>query len=447
MSPAVQEIIQEEIDKHSILSTSSAEYSISRNYIQQLLDMPWGKFTKDNFDLHFAEETLDKSHFGLTDVKKRILEFIAVQILTSKKANENQTEQLEDNKNKIEKNGKNDRQLENIHNSGKIICLIGPPGVGKTSIATSIADCLQRQYYRIALGGLQDVSEIKGHRRTYIGAYAGKIVQALKRADSMNPVIILDEIEKICNSAYGNPADTLLEVLDKQQNNEFLDNYLDIPIDLSKVLFVCTGNVKERISPALADRMEFIEIEGYSTNEKMNIAREYIIPRIGEETGISHDNIVLSDEILHDIIVKYSIEPGVRLLTQNIEALFRFHAVSMARGNHEKFNVTSESLKEVFKRNYFSGVEAFKNVSPGVIYSIYANENGNVAIYELIATSQDKKAHRSITITGGVDKVLDETARLALTYVKLLLAKIDPNNHFYESVFTYFLYFCFLQSF
>ncbi|XP_039120831.1 lon protease homolog, mitochondrial-like isoform X3 [Dioscorea cayenensis subsp. rotundata] len=298
--PHVLQVIEEELTKLQLLEASSSEFNVTRNYLDWLTALPWGNYSDENFDVHRAQMILDEDHYGLTDVKERILEFIAVGKLRGT-------------------------------SQGKIICLSGPPGVGKTSIGRSIARALNRKFYRFSVGGLADVAEIKGHRRTYIGAMPGKMVQCLKNVGTSNPLVLIDEIDKLGRGHAGDPASALLELLDPEQNANFLDHYLDVPIDLSKVLFVCTANVVEMIPNPLLDRMEVIAIAGYITDEKVHIARDYLEKATREACGINPDQVEVTDAALLALIENYCREAGVRNLQKQIEKIYRKIALKIVR--------------------------------------------------------------------------------------------------------------------
>ncbi|XP_043720503.1 lon protease homolog, mitochondrial-like isoform X2 [Telopea speciosissima] len=298
--PHVLQVIEEELTKLQLLEASSSEFNVTRNYLDWLTALPWGNYSDENFDVHRAQEILDEDHYGLTDVKERILEFIAVGKLRGS-------------------------------SQGKIICLSGPPGVGKTSIGRSVARALNRKFYRFSVGGLADVAEIKGHRRTYIGAMPGKMVQCLKNVGTANPLVLIDEIDKLGRGHAGDPASALLELLDPEQNANFLDHYLDVPIDVSKVLFVCTANVVEMIPNPLLDRMEIITIAGYITDEKMHIARDYLEKTTREACGIKPEQVEVTDAALLALIENYCREAGVRNLQKHIEKIYRKIALQLVR--------------------------------------------------------------------------------------------------------------------
>ncbi|MQM01521.1 hypothetical protein Taro_034279, partial [Colocasia esculenta] len=298
--PHVLQVIEEELTKLQLLEASSSEFNVTRNYLDWLTALPWGNYSDENFDVHHAQKILDEDHYGLSDVKERILEFIAVGKLRGT-------------------------------SQGKIVCLSGPPGVGKTSIGRSIARALNRKFYRFSVGGLADVAEIKGHRRTYIGAMPGKMVQCLKSVGTANPLVLIDEIDKLGRGHAGDPASALLELLDPEQNANFLDHYLDVPIDLSKVLFVCTANVIEMIPNPLLDRMEVIALAGYITDEKMHIARDYLEKTTREACGIRPEQVEVTDGALLSLIENYCREAGVRNLQKHIEKIYRKIALKLVR--------------------------------------------------------------------------------------------------------------------
>mmetsp|Transcript_16848 Transcript_16848/g.27817 ORF Transcript_16848/g.27817 Transcript_16848/m.27817 type:complete len:760 (-) Transcript_16848:324-2603(-) len=295
--------IKEEMERLSSLEASSSEFNVTRNYLEWLTSLPWGLHSNENFSIRRAERVLDRDHYGLEDVKNRILEFIAV-----------------------------GKRLGAVP-QGKIVCLMGPPGVGKTSIGKSIAEALGREFYRFSVGGLFDVAEIKGHRRTYIGAMPGKLIQCLKKTQTSNPVIMIDEIDKIGQGHRGDPSSALLEVLDPSQNGSFMDHYLDVPVDLSRVLFICTANVTESIPGPLADRMEFIRLSGYILQEKLEIAKEYLSPTALKETGLSREEVELTDDALEALIRWYCREAGVRNLQKHINRVYRKAALHLVKAD------------------------------------------------------------------------------------------------------------------
>lgn len=307
--------------KLSVLEPAGSEFNVTRNYLDWLTQLPWGHYSTDAFDLSVAKQILDEDHYGLQDVKDRILEFMAVAKLRG-------TVQ------------------------GKILCLVGPPGVGKTSIGKSIARALSRQYYRFSVGGLSDVAEIKGHRRTYVGAMPGKVVQALKKVQTANPLVLIDEIDKLGRGHQGDPASALLELLDPEQNGSFLDHYLDVPLDLSRVLFVCTANTTDTIPGPLLDRMEVINLSGYVAQEKKEIAKKYLIPAAQEAAGVQADQVSLSDEAIEVLNRQYCRESGVRNLKKHIEKLYRKAALKLVQQNTEAKKDNIEVIKPENLKDY-----------------------------------------------------------------------------------------------
>lgn len=290
----VQDVIDEELTKLNFLENSSSEFNVTRNYLDWLTSIPWGVMSEENLDIDRASEILDHDHYGMEDIKKRILEFIAVSSLKGS-------------------------------TQGKILCFYGPPGVGKTSIARSIARALNREYFRFSVGGMTDVAEIKGHRRTYVGAMPGKLIQCLKKTKTENPLVLIDEVDKIGKGYQGDPSSALLELLDPEQNANFLDHYLDVPIDLSKVLFICTANVLHTIPEPLRDRMELIEMSGYVAEEKVAIAKQYLIPQAKKDSGVTDENIKIEENALTALIKSYCRESGVRNL-QKVSSSFEIKA-------------------------------------------------------------------------------------------------------------------------
>lgn len=311
----VMNVIDEELNKLSLLDNHSSEFSVTRNYLDWLTSLPWGKQTVENLEIKPARQILEEDHYGMEDIKKRILEFIAIS------------------------------QLKGTA-QGKIICFHGPPGVGKTSIAKSIARALNREYYRFSVGGMSDVAEIKGHRRTYVGAMPGKLVQCLKRTKTENPLVLIDEVDKMGHGYQGDPSAALLELLDPEQNSNFLDHYLDVPIDLSRVLFICTANYTNSIPEPLKDRMEMIEVRGYTDEEKLAIAQRYLVPASRETTGLKEDNILITDDALKEMISTHCKEEGVRNLQKHIERVMRKTAYKIVEEQCQRVEVTKENLQE-----------------------------------------------------------------------------------------------------
>ncbi|MCQ2143467.1 MAG: endopeptidase La, partial [Bacteroidales bacterium] len=383
-SPEVQEIFEKEMMKLERYNPSSPDYSIQYNYIQFMLDLPWGELSVDNLDLRNAQKVLDEDHYGLETVKERIIEYLAVLKL------------------------KGDMK-------SPILCLYGPPGVGKTSLGKSIARSLGRKYVRIALGGVHDESEIRGHRKTYIGALPGRILNAISRAGTSNPVIVLDEIDKIAADYKGDPSSALLEALDPEQNTAFHDNYLDIDYDLSNVLFITTANTTDTIQPALKDRMEMISVSGYLAEEKVEIARNYLVPKQVKEHGLSGKDLRFSDEAISEIIDKYTHESGVRGLEKQIAKAARVTAKKIAL--EEKHPVT---IKPAHLKEYLGLPTAFHdlqkgNEAPGVVTGLaWTQMGGEILFVESIIS----KGKGNLSMTGNLGDVMKESAQIAYQYIK-----------------------------
>jgi len=373
-----------EADKLSRLNPASGEYSVQYSYCQTLLELPWDEVTVDNFDLEHARQVLDEDHFGLEKVKERILEHLAVLKL------------------------KNDLK-------SPILCLYGPPGVGKTSLGKSIARALERKYVRMSLGGLHDESEIRGHRKTYIGAMPGRIIQNIKKTKSSNPVFVLDEIDKVTKQYNGDPASALLEVLDPEQNVEFHDNYLEVEYDLSKVMFIATANTLNTISPPLRDRLELIEVSGYLVEEKTEIARRHLIPKQLENHGVHAEDVSFSSEVLEFVIEHYTRESGVRELDKKIARIIRRIARKLGFGETYRKELTKEDIREYlgvieYTREAYQGNE-FAGVVTGLAWTAAGGEI-------LFVESSLSKGKGNLTITGNLGDVMKESAVLAMEYLK-----------------------------
>ena len=375
---------EKEFKKLKRVNPQVAEFSVTMNYLDLLLDLPWNEYTEDNFDLQKVKKVLDKDHFGLEKVKERILEHLAVLKL------------------------KGDMKAP-------IICLVGPPGVGKTSLGKSIATALQRKFVRMSLGGLHDESEIRGHRKTYIGAMPGRIVQSLKKVQSSNPVFILDEIDKVGKDFRGDPSSALLEVLDPEQNSTFHDNYLDLEYDLSKVLFIATANSLNTIQPALLDRMEIIQISGYSTEEKVEIAKKHLIPEQRVEHGLKAKHVKLSTKIITKIIQDYTRESGVRSLNRQIASVMRNTAKKVAMEETYDTSIQSEDLKGILGPTKFSR-DAYQKINvPGVVIGLaWTSVGGDILFIEASLS----KGKGKIQLTGNLGDVMKESATTALSFIK-----------------------------
>ena len=379
-----KEIFDKELNKLQRINPQMAEYSVVMNYLDLLLDLPWNEFTKDNFNLQSVKKVLDKDHFGLQKVKERIIEHLAVLKL------------------------KGDMKAP-------ILCLVGPPGVGKTSLGKSVAKALKRKFVRMSLGGLHDESEIRGHRKTYIGAMPGRIIQSLKKSGSSNPVFILDEIDKVGKDFRGDPSSALLEVLDPEQNNAFHDNYLELEYDLSKVLFIATANNLSTIQPALRDRMEIIQISGYSEEEKLEIAKRHLIPKLREDHGLKAKNISINKRSLQKIIAKYTRESGVRNLNRQIASVMRYAAKEIAMGNQERVQVKHNQLVDILGPSRFSrDVYDQSKVSGVAVGLAWTSVGGDILFVEASLSPGKGK----ITLTGNLGDVMKESATTALSYIK-----------------------------
>jgi ATP-dependent Lon protease len=399
-SEEVQGTFAKELDKLRRLNPAAAEYSVQVNYIQTLLDLPWGECTPDNLDLINARLVLDTDHFGLDDVKDRILEHLAVLKL------------------------KGDLK-------SPILCLYGPPGVGKTSLGKSVARALGRKYVRMSLGGLHDEAEIRGHRKTYIGAMPGRIIQSLKRAGSSNPVFILDEIDKVGQDFRGDPSSALLEVLDPEQNSTFFDNFLELEYDLSRVLFIATANTLSTISPALRDRMETIEITGYLVEEKLEIAKQHLLPKQLENHGVTADKLIIPPGVLEKIIDLYTRESGVRDLDKKLAKIVRVTAKNIASGSEYDPVLDEKTLGNIlgppkFIRDIYSG-----NDQAGVVTGLaWTPAGGEILFVESsISTGTGK-----LTLTGNLGEVMKESAVLALEYLKANNSLLDLPDNFTEKL-------------
>jgi ATP-dependent Lon protease len=383
-SKQVMEFFEKEMDKLGRMNPNAAEYSIQMNYIETLLELPWEECSKDNFDLKHAAKVLEKDHFGLEKVKKRILEYLAVLKL------------------------KGDMK-------SPILCLYGPPGVGKTSLGKSIAKALGRKYVRMSLGGLRDEAEIRGHRKTYIGAMPGRIIQNLKKVKKSNPVFVLDEIDKVGNSFQGDPSSALLEVLDPEQNTTFYDNYLELDYDLSKVMFIATANNLNTIQPALLDRMEIIDITGYTLEEKIQIAKNHLVPKQIEEHGMKKKQLRFTEEVLGFIVDHYTRESGVRTLEREIAKVVRAIALKVATKEEYNEQITKEEVREILGVSHFNRDKGLSNEIAGVVTGLAWTAVGGDILF--IETSLSKGKGK-LTLTGNLGDVMKESAVIALEYLK-----------------------------
>jgi Lon-like ATP-dependent protease len=456
MPDPVKKVFDEELSKLAHLEPAASEFNVTRNYLDWLTQIPWGRRSAENFGIQHARDVLDEDHHGLKDVKDRILEFIAV--------------------------GKLRGTVE-----GKILCMVGPPGVGKTSIGKSIARALGRQYYRFSVGGLTDVAEIKGHRRTYVGALPGRIIQALKKCQTENPLILIDEIDKIGRGHQGDPSSALLELLDPEQNSSFLDHYMDVPVDLSKVLFVCTANMTDTIPRPLLDRMEMIELSGYVADEKMAIADRYLSPQAKELAGLKDVAVQLDKEAITELINKYCRESGVRNLKKQIEKVYRKSALKIIQElgedafseekamteegkkaaaeaekdqtdikdtpenienetttdpprlalkvpDHVRIDITKDNLKDFVGPPVFTADRLYDVTPPGVAMGLAWTSMGGAALYieTILENALSYNSRPGLERTGNLKAVMKESTSIAYSFAKGFMAKKFPQNKFFE---------------
>lgn len=395
-SKEVKEHFERELKKLERMNVAAAEYSVQMNYLELLTDLPWNEYTKDNFDLKRCKKVLDADHYGLDKIKERILEYLAVLKL------------------------KGDMK-------SPILCFVGPPGVGKTSLGRSIAKALRRRYVRMSLGGLHDESEIRGHRKTYIGAMPGRIIQSLKKAKSSNPVFILDEIDKVGTDFRGDPSSALLEVLDPEQNTHFYDNFLELEYDLSRVLFIATANTTSTIQPALRDRMEIIYLSGYSLEEKVQIAKKHLIPKVREAHGLKASQVRISEAVLKAIIENYTRESGVRELERKLSAIMRHVAKSVAMNEKYHPEITMDALPKILGHERFDK-EIYQEAQPaGVAIGLAWTETGGDILFVETSLSKGKG---ELTLTGNLGNVMKESATAALSFIKAHAESlgIDPDD-------------------
>lgn len=395
----VKEKASYELKKLKGMNISSSEGSTIQSYLDWVFDLPWGKNTKERLDINRAEEVLNEEHYGLEDVKERILEYLSVKKMSGTL-------------------------------KGPILCLVGPPGVGKTSIARSIAKAINRKYVRMSLGGMRDEAEIRGHRRTYVGAIPGRIVYSLKEAKSMNPLILLDEIDKLSSDYKGNPGDALLEVLDSEQNKTFRDNYMELPIDLSKVLFITTANSLDTIPRPLLDRMEVVEVSGYTYEEKFNIARNHLIPKIFKEYKLNNEVITINDEAIRFVIDGYTRESGVRSLERVISSLIRKSMASILKKNLKGMNIDKAKVEELLGTKRYSFDEKMKEDKIGVVTGMaWTAYGGDTLPVEAMVMSGSGK----LQLTGQLGDVMQESAKAAYTYVRANASKYNIKEDFYKT--------------
>jgi len=398
MPAEVEKVAMEELGRLRVVPPQAAEYTVIRTYLDWLIDIPWAKETKDNLDIQRAKRILNEDHYDLEDVKDRLLEFLAVR--------------------KLKKSVK-----------GPIICFVGPPGVGKTSLGHSIARALGRKFIRISLGGIRDEAEIRGHRRTYVGALPGRIIQSIKRAGTKNPVFMLDEIDKVGADFRGDPSSALLEVLDPEQNDSFMDHYLDVPFDLSHVMFITTANVVDTIPPALKDRMEIIRISGYTVEEKYQIAKKYLIPKQLSENGLKKKDVSITKDAVYTIIIQYTREAGVRNLEREIGKVFRKIAKKLTLGETSPFKIEAKELSEYLGPPYFEKGKKMKKSEVGVATGLAWTPVGGEVLF---VESTKMKGKRNLILTGQMGDVMKESAEAGLSYIRANARSFGIDPDFYD---------------
>ena len=404
LTPEAQERVNEEIEKLRLLEPVSPEFNVTRTYLDWLTILPWGVFTDDSYDIAKAARILDRDHYGLADVKDRILEFLSVGILKG-----------------------------NI--SGSILCFVGPPGVGKTSLGRSIAHSIGRNFYRFSLGGIHDEAEIKGHRRTYIGALPGKFIQSMRTCKSANPVIMLDEVDKVGARYRGDPASALLEVLDPEQNRDFLDHYLDVRFDLSNVLFICTANQVDTIPRPLLDRMELIKLAGYILDEKMQIARRHLIPKQLAEHGVRKGQIRILNSAVREIIDGYAREPGVRGLEKHLKKIIRKSVKQIVEGKARTARVTAAEVPKLLEKRLFTDEALHKKPVPGVVMGLAWTSLGGDTLF--VEAGKVRTGKPGFKQTGQLGNVMVESSEIAYTFVRSFLDHDERAKDFFAKHFVH----------
>ena len=397
-SKQVQELFDKEINKLQRINPAAAEYPLTMNYVEYLLDLPWNEYTEDNFDLKRAKKILDKDHYGMDKVKDRVLEYLAVLKL------------------------KGDMKAP-------IVCLYGPPGVGKTSLGRSVAKALDRKYVRMSLGGLHDESEIRGHRRTYIGAMPGKVMQNIKKAASSNPVFILDEIDKVGSDFRGDPSSALLEVLDPEQNTAFTDNYIEVPYDLSKTIFIATANSLDTIQPALRDRMEIIEINGYTVEEKVEIAKKHLVPKQRKENGLKAKDISFTPKSLERLVTGYTRESGVRELERQVGSIMRKIASKIALEEKYDKSIKPGTVEELLKASKYDKEDYQEPQVAGVVAGLAWTRVGGEILYVETSLSKGKG---KLSLSGQLGDVMKESATAALSYLKAHAQRFGLDHRLFD---------------
>jgi len=397
-----------ELDRLSKLPTAAAEYGVIRTYLDWLTSLPWNKTTPDNLDIPHARAVLDEDHYGLKDIKERILEYLAVRKLKTERAARDTEEEKQAEAAELHDYIRRERE-------GVILCFVGPPGVGKTSLGQSIARAMGRKFIRQSLGGVRDEAEIRGFRRTYIGSMPGRIIQALRRIETRNPIFMLDEVDKLTSDFRGDPSSALLEVLDPEQNREFRDHYIDVPFDLSQVIFICTGNYLEAIPGPLRDRMEVIQLSGYTDQEKIAIAQGYLIPRQIKENGLHHDEVKFTDGALTQFIRDYTREAGVRSLERQIARVCRKLATKIAEGTAAQVTIDTPDVLSYLGKPRFYGEIAERTQLPGVATGLaWTPVGGDIMFIE----ATQMPGSRGFQLTGQLGDVMRESAQAAMSYVR-----------------------------
>lgn len=394
----VRQKLKKEIERYRNLSGSSSESVVARGYIETLLELPWNDMSTDNTDLDRAEKILNDDHYGLSDVKERVLEFLSVRNLTNK-------------------------------GESPIICLVGPPGTGKTSIARSIAAALEKKYVRICLGGVRDEAEIRGHRKTYVGAMPGRIINALKTAGTANPLILLDEIDKVSSDYKGDTSAALLEVLDSEQNSRFRDHYVELPVDLSEVLFIATANSVSDIPKPLLDRMELIEVSSYTENEKFHIAKEHLVEKQKEKNGLKKDQLTITDSALRDVIRYYTIEAGVRGLERTIGKICRKAARQIYQKNEESIKIKKNNIKDYLGNVKYMPEKRSDKADIGIVRGLAWTSVGGVTLEVEVNVLPGKG---ELALTGKMGDVMKESAQAGLSYIRSISDKYDIRPEFYK---------------
>ena len=401
MPAEVEKVAMKQLERLKVMQPSSAEYTVTRTYLEWLVELPWSVTTEDKLDIQAARDILNSDHYDLEKVKKRILEYLAVRKLKSDK-------------------------------KGPILCLVGPPGVGKTSLGRSIARSLGRKFIRISLGGVRDEAEIRGHRRTYVGSLPGRLIQGMKKAGSNNPVFMLDELDKLGHDFRGDPAAALLEVLDPEQNHTFSDHYLEVPFDLSKVMFVATANIMDPIPPALRDRLEVLELPGYTREEKLNISRQFLIPKQLEEHGLSKDKILFDDAAVAEVIDSYTREAGVRNLEREMANVIRAIAVLVAEGKSAEIErITTQRIADFLGPAKHMSEVADRTAEPGVATGLaWTPVGGDILFIE--ATKMNGKGQ--LVLTGQLGDVMKESAQAALSFIRARAKWLGLDDNFLEKI-------------